>query len=86
MATCKECLHVRVCVINAFPEHYENTQWEKTPCDHFISTADVQEVIHAKWIISSNGYYPYCSHCKSPPYGGDMTKYCPECGARMDKE
>ena len=47
-------------------------------------TADVQEVKRAKWIISSNGYYPYCSHCKTEPKNGVMTKYCPECGARMD--
>ena len=49
-------------------------------------TADVEEVVHAKWIISSNGYYPYCSHCKSEPKNGVMTKYCPECGSRMDGE
>lgn len=46
-------------------------------------TADVQEVKRAKWIISSDGYYPYCSHCKTEPENGVMTKYCPECGAMM---
>ena len=39
-----------------------------------------------KWIISSDGYYPYCSHCKTEPENGVMSKYCPECGARMDGE
>lgn len=48
--------------------------------------ADVTEVIHAKWIINSDGYYPYCSNCKEIPEYGVMSKYCPECGARMDKE
>ncbi len=42
------------------------------------------EVIHAKREISSNGYYPYCSHCKTEPKNGVMSKYCPECGAKMD--
>lgn len=45
---------------------------------------DVQEVIHAKWEINSDGYYPYCSHCKNEPENGKMTKWCSECGARMD--
>ena len=39
---------------------------------------------NAKWIISFSGYYPYCSHCKTEPKNGVMSKYCPECGARMD--
>ena len=46
--------------------------------------ADVAEVIHAKWIINSDGYYPYCSNCKEIPEYGVMSKYCPECGCRMD--
>ena len=56
---------------------------------HFIinaPTADVAAVIHAKWLISCDGYYPYCSHCKSEPENGVRSKYCSECGARMDKE
>lgn len=50
------------------------------------TAADVAEVIHAKWLINSNGYYPYCSNCKNEPKNGIMSKYCPICGARMDKE
>lgn len=40
MATCKECIHEKLCVIKAFPDAFENTQWEKEPCDHF-KCADV---------------------------------------------
>lgn len=36
------------------------------------------------WIISSDGYYPYCSECKSEPKNGDMTDFCPNCGAKME--
>lgn len=50
--------------------------------DH-APTADVTEVIHAKWEISSDGYYPYCTNCKTEPKNGVRSKYCPECGARM---
>lgn len=30
------------------------------------------------------GYYPYCSECKHEPQGREMTKFCPNCGAKMD--
>lgn len=48
------------------------------------SFADVQPVIHSKWEISSDGYYPYCKKCNARPENGKMTKYCPNCGAKMD--
>ena len=43
----------------------------------------IDPVKHGKWIISSDGYYPYCSECNFRPEG-KMTNYCPNCGARMD--
>ena len=45
--------------------------------------AEFQPVIHAKWEISSDGYYPYCKKCNARPENGKMTKYCPSCGAKM---
>lgn len=47
MARCEECIHSRVCVIRGFPSAFENTHWEKEPCDHFKS-ADVAP--RAEWI------------------------------------
>lgn len=41
-------------------------------------------VVHARWEISSDGYYPYCKKCNARPENGKMTKYCPNCGAKMD--
>ena len=41
-------------------------------------------VRHGRWIINSDGYYPQCSECMSEPRGREMTKYCGECGAKMD--
>lgn len=35
--TCKDCIHENLCVIKAFPSAFENTHWEKEPCDHFAS-------------------------------------------------
>lgn len=39
---------------------------------------------HGRWIINPDGYYPYCSECKEEPEHGEMTNYCPNCGAKMD--
>ena len=39
-----------------------------------------------EWIINSDGYYPYCSECRKEPKSGDMTDFCPNCGADMREE
>lgn len=45
-----------------------------------------QPANRGKWLICSDGYYPYCSVCRHEPVRGEMTNYCPQCGAKMDKE
>ena len=47
-----------------------------------IPTADVAEVRHGRWIEKAP--HPYCSECFVECR--DKTPYCPNCGARMDKE
>jgi Lar family restriction alleviation protein len=37
----------------------------------------------AHWNINCDGYYPYCSCCKSEPPGREMSAYCPACGCKM---
>jgi hypothetical protein len=39
-----------------------------------------------EWKISPNRYFPYCSVCETAidPLAKNLTKYCPNCGARMD--
>ena len=39
---------------------------------------------HGQWLINPDGYYPYCSECCEEPQGREMTKWCPNCGAKMD--
>ena len=51
-----------------------------------VPSADVEEVKHAKWEINCDGYYPFCSNCKTEPKNGVMSKRCPECGAKMDSQ
>lgn len=50
-------------------------------------TADVAQVVHAHWMTGTTkwGLLPYqCSACKEFEEG--TTKYCPDCGAKMDEE
>ena len=54
-----------------------------------IPAAEVVEVKHGRWVICSDGYYPYCSECKEEPYrrnNADLPKFCPNYGAKMDGE
>lgn len=49
-------------------------------------TADVVEVRHGRWKNGGNGLYDTCSACDKEIYLAIPMNYCPECGARMDKE
>lgn len=64
-------------------ELYLPTHFQKFIVDE-IPTSDVAPARHGHWIINSDGYYPQCSECMSEPRGREMTKYCGECGAKMD--
>lgn len=44
------------------------------------------ETKRGRWLINSDGYYPYCSACMAEPESGVMTDYCPSCGANMRGE
>ena len=63
---------------NCFP------YWQFSKCIKEAPAADVESVRHGKWLINSDGYYPYCSECKEEPKSGIMTNYCPNCGAKLD--
>lgn len=51
-------------------------------CIDYLPAADVAEVMHAKWIKHEG--YDECEVCHSKTIYG--SNYCPNCGARMDKE
>ena len=47
---------------------------------------DVQPVAHGKW-IPTHEEFSNCSLCKYPVYRAyGETPYCPNCGAKMEKE
>ena len=50
--------------------------------------ADVAPVVHGEWLLRHEGYGHYweCSSCHKNPciYVTKDTRYCPNCGAKMD--
>ena len=47
---------------------------------------DAAPVVHGRWISQDSTYTKYqCSACKERNFDG-VGRYCPNCGARMDKE
>lgn len=54
-------------------------------CIEQTPTADVRENTPAKWLINSDGYFPYCSACgyELPRDFDVLTDFCPGCGADM---
>ena len=52
--------------------------------------ADVAPVVHGEWLLRHEGYGHYweCSSCHKNPciYVTKDTRYCPNCGAKMDIE
>nr|DAH38453.1 MAG TPA: 50S ribosomal protein L19 [Caudoviricetes sp.] len=53
-----------------------------------LPTADVAPVVHGEWLLKhiGVGHYWDCSVCHTNPciYVTQDTKFCPNCGARMD--
>ena len=82
--------------IKAFEEQHgsESTLLNCYNADWIVSfresqqTADVQEVRHGKCISKPDGFA--CSECKKKAgtaygkVGAYLSKYCPNCGAKMD--
>lgn len=52
------------------------------------ATADVAPVVHGEWLLRHEGYGHYweCSSCHKNPciYVTKDTRYCPNCGAKME--
>lgn len=98
MATCKDCIHERVCfaLIKSGLPYLDN---DKLPAEVFCMTfknkADVVEVKHSQWekpqFVSRCGFYEIkdfvCKECKTEfgiEKGNENMKFCPDCGAKMD--
>lgn len=81
----------KMTIVSTSQERYMNgliDGWNKC-CEALaeqLPGVDIPESRIATWEISSDGYYPYCSSCHYEPKPGQrLTKFCPECGARMTR-
>lgn len=54
-----------------------------TSTDYLVGISAKKHNI-AHWVIVSDGWYPVCSECWEEPPGREMTRYCPNCGAKME--
>lgn len=62
---------------------------------HYMPAADISEARHGRWLTTdAYPHHLYCSVCyktyaKNAKWVNELdlpTNYCPNCGARMDKE
>lgn len=51
---------------------------------HLLPAADVAPVVHGRWREMDKGYY-VCSSCNTFITVNYGYKYCPNCGAKMDR-
>lgn len=86
---CDSCIHKQVCKDKppeSYPQFMVNIMTDK--CENYIHNAYVQPVKHAKWVYSRLIGFK-CSNCAEPsrskPYRA-QEKFCPNCGAKMDKK
>lgn len=75
---------------NVQREEIESLQSKIEAIDWLIPLAIAEPVKHGRWIDNTKiieGYPDYqfnCSECNYTVWRAEPTKYCPECGARMD--
>ena len=61
------------------------------PCHSFrdvietMHAVDAEPVRHSKWVCRTPGVFS-CGECLGLALGNRPTRYCPDCGARMDGE
>ncbi|MEE0980487.1 MAG: hypothetical protein U0K91_02290 [Acutalibacteraceae bacterium] len=95
---CKDCLMYEKCCDEAYRQAYYEGKVDKilifltnrVPCKFFKNKADYTKVRHGEWIETYNEMV--CSKCHLPPLTKEvtngtieiLTKYCPNCGAKMD--
>ena len=74
----------KAAIIDLIARRYEQPEL----CTHEINSipaADVVEVVHGRWIVTDVITCSECQHFTRSEFAGRWN-YCPNCGARMDKE
>lgn len=87
----------RQAAIDFIKDHSYPVCYDRTSIERGMTLTGIEEALSeipivqfeqklGQWIICSDGYYPYCSQCLNEPQNRVMTKYCPNCGAKMEAD
>ena len=84
----------RQAAIDFIKDHSYPVRYDRTSIEQGMTLTGIEQALNelpsvqpeqktGRWLVSSNGYYPYCSNCRMEPQGRLMTDFCPNCGAKM---
>ena len=73
-------------------ETYEQVKWERDIAleqlkDYGVELGEDAEICvvkHGRWLINSEDNCLFCSECREEQKNRKMTKFCANCGAKMD--
>ena len=91
MKHCEKCIHYELCKsrMECAPDDTFSFFPYNEDCPHFKNKSDYAEVKHGGWTKTGDRKLDIlyagrkCSEC-GYVYCGDLTNYCPNCGAKMD--
>lgn len=102
MASCKDCIHDKVCseYFHAFWGHTANKHSDlinadPKDCSYFKDRSRFVELPHAEWVEDEDMYGEpiyRCSNCherfvlEEGTPADNNYSYCPNCGAKMDEQ
>ena len=86
-----ECINREAAIralLNDAPEQVSYSREDAADCIRYMDAADVAPVVHGRWPCGD--YYDIGDICSECDWDSQMThpsyRYCPNCGAKMDKE
>lgn len=86
-----ECINREAAIralLNDAPEQVSYSREDAADCIRYMDAADVAPVRHGRWLCGD--YYDIGDVCSECDWDSQMTRpsyrYCPNCGAKMDKE
>lgn len=86
-----ECINREAAIralLNDAPEQVSYSREDAADCIRYMDAADVAPVVHGRWLCGD--YYDIGDVCSECDWDSQMThpsyRYCPNCGAKMDKE
>lgn len=85
-----ECINREAAIralLNDAPEQVSYSREDAADCIRYMDAADVAPIVHGRWLYGD--YYDIGDVCSECDWDSQMThpsyRYCPNCGARMDR-